>query len=114
MVCDYVPATIEITVDTSIQGDAVPIIGNFNARAADGQTYRVLWEVATPQGGNPSTLAHGGTASGKLYFDVDPSSSPDSMVYRGAGGPLGRVDFVGADNRAAARGKLSNPSWSEA
>ena len=73
--------------DTSIQGDAVPIIGNFNARAADGQTYRVLWEVATPQGVNPSTLAQGATTQGKIYFDVNPAAPPDSVVYRGAEGP---------------------------
>lgn len=73
--------------DTSIQGDAVPVIGNFNARAADGQTYRVLWEVATPQGVNPSTLAQGATTQGKIYFDVNPAAPPDSVVYRGAEGP---------------------------
>ncbi|MCH9731143.1 MAG: MPT63 family protein [Actinomycetia bacterium] len=72
--------------DTSIQGDAVPIVSNFNARAADGQTYRVLWEVATPQGVNPSTLAQGGTTRGKLYFDVT-GSAPDSVIYRGIDGP---------------------------
>ncbi|MCH9731730.1 MAG: MPT63 family protein [Actinomycetia bacterium] len=72
--------------DTSIQGDAVPIIGNFNARAADGTTYRVLWEVATPQGVNPATLTQGATTNGKLYFDVT-GSAPDSVVYRGAEGP---------------------------
>ncbi len=72
--------------DTSIQGDAVPIVSNFNARAADGQTYRVLWEVATPQGVNPSTLTQGGTTRGKLYFDVT-GSAPDSVIYRGIDGP---------------------------
>jgi len=74
-------------VDTSIQGDAVPIISNFNARAADGQTYRVLWEVATPQGINPSTLSQGDTTRGKIYFDVNPAAPTDSVVYRGAEGP---------------------------
>ncbi len=72
--------------DTAIQGDAVPIVSNLNARAADGQTYRVLWEVATPQGVNPSTLTQGETSRGKIYFDVT-GSAPDSVVYRGAEGP---------------------------
>lgn len=47
--------------DTSIKGNAIPIIGNFDARAADGTTYRVLWEAATPQEVNPATLAVGAT-----------------------------------------------------
>ncbi len=72
--------------DTAIQGDVVPIIGSFNARAASGETYRVLWEVATPQGVNPSTLSQGDTTRGKIYFDVT-GSAPDSVVYRGADGP---------------------------
>lgn len=72
--------------DTAIAGDVVPIVSNMNARARDGQTYRALWEVATPAGVNPAILAQGQTTSGKIYFDVT-GSLPDSVVYRGAGGP---------------------------
>jgi hypothetical protein len=45
--------------DTAIAGTATPIVSNFNARARNGDTYRVLFGAATPQGVNPSTLAQG-------------------------------------------------------
>ena len=58
---------------------------NFNARARSGQTYRVLFGVATPQGVNPSTLGQGESTTGTIYFDVT-GDAPDSVVYN-AGGP---------------------------
>lgn len=73
--------------DQAIQGSATPIVSNLNARAADGQTYRALFEVATPQGVNPSTLAPGQETSGKVYFDVT-GASPDSVVYNAGGQDL--------------------------
>ncbi|OBB73325.1 MPT63 family protein [Mycobacterium sp. 852014-52144_SCH5372336] len=73
--------------DQAIQGSATPIVSNLNARAADGQTYRALFEVATPQGVNPSTLAPGQETSGKVYFDVT-GASPDSVVYNAGGRDL--------------------------
>lgn len=66
--------------DQAIQGSAIPIVSNFNARARDGQTYRALFGVATAQGVNPATLAPGQQTSGKIYFDVT-GSAPDSVVY---------------------------------
>ncbi|MGE0216297.1 DUF1942 domain-containing protein, partial [Mycolicibacterium sp.] len=45
--------------DEAVAGAVTPIISNLNARAANGDTYRVLFGVATPQGVNPSTLAQG-------------------------------------------------------
>ncbi|WNG80949.1 DUF1942 domain-containing protein [Mycobacterium sp. ITM-2016-00316] len=66
--------------DQAIQGSAIPIVSNFNARARDGQTYRALFGVATAQGVNPATLAQGQQTSGKVYFDVT-GSAPDSVVY---------------------------------
>lgn len=73
--------------DQAIQGSATPIVSNLNARAADGQTYRSLFEVATAQGVNPSTLAQGQETSGKVYFDVT-GASPDSVVYNAGGQDL--------------------------
>ncbi|MBJ7386895.1 MAG: MPT63 family protein [Mycolicibacterium sp.] len=59
----------EVTAtDEAIQGGAIPIVSNFNARANDGQTYRALFGVATPQGVNPAGLAQGQSTSGKIYF----------------------------------------------
>ncbi|RAV15188.1 phosphopeptide-binding protein [Mycolicibacterium sp. GF69] len=73
--------------DQAIQGSATPIVSNLNARAADGQTYRSLFGVATPQGVNPSTLSQGQETSGKVYFDVT-GATPDSVVYNAGGQDL--------------------------
>jgi Domain of unknown function (DUF1942) len=62
------------------QGGVTPIVSNFNARAADGGTYRALYSVATAQGVNPSTLPPGGKTTGKVYFDVT-GANPNSVVY---------------------------------
>jgi len=66
--------------DEAIQGSATPIVSNLNARARSGQTYRVLFGVATPQGVNPATIAQGQKTTGKIYFDVT-GDAPDSVVY---------------------------------
>lgn len=39
--------------DQAIEGSVTPIVSNLNARAKSGETYRVLFGVATPQGVNP-------------------------------------------------------------
>ena len=71
----------------AIQGSVQPIVSNLNARAADGQNYRVLWGLATTQGVNPAALAQGEKTSGKVYFDVT-GASPDSIVYNAGGRDL--------------------------
>jgi hypothetical protein len=73
--------------DQAIRGSATPIVSNLNARARDGQTYRVLFGAATPQGVNPATLAQGEKTSGKVYFDVV-GENPDSVVYNAGGQDL--------------------------
>ena len=73
--------------DEAIQGSATPIVSNLNARAKSGQTYRVLFGVATPQGVNPATLAQGEKTTGKVYFDVT-GDTPDSVVYNAGGQDL--------------------------
>lgn len=73
--------------DEAIQGAATPIVSNFNARAKNGETYRALWQVATAQGVNPSTLGQGQETTGKLYFDVT-GAQPDSVVYNNGGQDL--------------------------
>lgn len=70
--------------DEAIQGGVTPIISNLNARARNGQTYRVLFGAATPQGVNPATLAQGEKTTGKVYFDVT-GEAPDSVVYNAGG-----------------------------
>lgn len=71
----------------AVQGSVQPIVSNLNARAADGQVYRVLFGVATPQGVNPAPLAQGEKTSGKVYFDVT-GAAPDSVVYNAGGQDL--------------------------
>jgi hypothetical protein len=70
--------------DEAVQGGATPIVSNLNARARDGETYRVLFGAATPQGVNPATLAQGEKTTGKVYFDVT-GATPDSVVYNAGG-----------------------------
>ncbi|MGE4362484.1 MAG: MPT63 family protein, partial [Mycolicibacterium sp.] len=64
--------------DEAIAGTVTPIVSNLNARAENGDTYRVLFGVATEQGVNPSTLAQGQKTTGKIYFDVT-GQQPDSV-----------------------------------
>lgn len=71
--------------DEAVAGSVVPIVSNLNARAHNGDTYRVLFGVATSQGVNPSTLPQGEKVTGKLYFDVT-GQVPDSIFYS-SGGP---------------------------
>ncbi|MDT7719817.1 MAG: hypothetical protein QOE94_828 [Mycobacterium sp.] len=73
--------------DTAIQGTVIPVVSNLNARARDGETYPVLFGVATPQGVNPATLGQGQTTSGKVYFDVT-GAAPDSVTYSAGGNDL--------------------------
>lgn len=71
--------------DEAVAGNATPIVSNLNARAENGDTHRVLFGLATEQGVNPSTLAQGQKATGKIYFDVT-GEAPDSVFYS-SGGP---------------------------
>lgn len=66
--------------DEAVAGNVTPIISNLNARAKNGDTYRVLFGVATTQGVNPAPLAQGQKTSGKIYFDVT-GEAPDSVFY---------------------------------
>ncbi len=73
--------------DQAIQGSAIPIVSNLNARTQSGQTYRALFGAATAQGVNPATLAPGQETTGKVYFDVT-GDKPDSVVYNAGGEDL--------------------------
>jgi hypothetical protein len=93
--------------DEAIQGSATPIVSNLNARARSGQTYRVLFQVPTPQGVNPATLQQGQKTSGKVYFDVT-GESPDSVVYNAGGQDL----LVWVQPPPAARESIAAPARS--
>lgn len=83
-----------VTAD-AVQGPATPVIPFFNARSENGDNYRVLANVFTPQGLSGATLPPGGSTTGKLYFDVV-GPVPNSVVYNdGTHDVLGWVDTGG-------------------
>jgi hypothetical protein len=65
------------------QGTVTPAIPFFNARAADGQNYRVLFQAIAPEGIKAQPLNPGGTSTGKIYFDVT-GPAPTQVVYNDA------------------------------
>jgi hypothetical protein len=72
----------------AVSGPVTPIIPNFRAFTADGRSYQVLWQLASPQGIPGATLAQGQTSTGKLYFDAT-GADPVAVTYTGgAGHPL--------------------------
>ncbi|WP_081845467.1 MPT63 family protein [Mycolicibacterium aromaticivorans] len=73
--------------DVAVNGTVQPVVSNLNARARSGQTYRVLFGVATPQGVNPAPLSQGQQTTGKVYFDIT-GDVPDSVVYNAGGADL--------------------------
>ena len=89
-----------LTVD-AVQGSVTPLIPLFNARAQNGDTYRVLANVATPQGVSPATLQQGGRSTGKIYFDVV-GAVPNSVVYTNGADDL--LLWVGGSGGTGAAG----------
>lgn len=74
--------------DVAVRGIVQPIVSNLNARSSvSGESYRVLFGVATAQGVNPAPLAQGQETTGKIYFDVPAGDAPPDSVYYSAGGP---------------------------
>jgi len=69
------------------KGAVTPIIPDFNARAANGVSYPVLWQAATPAGVSAATIPRGAKSTGKLYFDVT-GPAPTKVVYTNAGTDL--------------------------
>ncbi len=69
----------DITV-TSDGGIVTPLVSDFNARAANGQSYRVIDTVPVPNGLSPAPINQGGQTSGKVYFDVT-GQPPNGVVY---------------------------------
>jgi hypothetical protein len=68
-----------------VSGNATPNIADFNARAVNSSTFAVMKgnEVdGLPEG----PLPLGQQVAGRVYFDVRNGTSPDSVVYRDAGG----------------------------
>lgn len=81
-VIGYQPAGAlwEATATATPAGGGVPVVPGFTARSGGGDSYPVLWAVPTPAGINPSALPAGGSATGRLYFDVT-GPTPDRVAY---------------------------------
>lgn len=73
----------EATATAAPVNGGVPVVPGFVARGG-ADSYPVLWPVPTALGVNPSALPAGGTATGKLYFDVV-GPAPTSVVYSSNG-----------------------------
>lgn len=67
------------------KSSVTPIIGDFNARAADGATYTSM-QGTQPYGLSNQPIAPGGQSHGRIYFDVGLGPAPDSVVYTTGGG----------------------------
>jgi len=80
-VIPYAPAGSlwEATATNQLADGGIPVVPGF-AAGNGAQTYPVLWGVASAQGINPGSLAPGGSATGKLYFDVT-GATPTSVSY---------------------------------
>lgn len=69
----------EATTSVTLDQGGVPMISGFSARSGADE-YPVLWAVASPLGILPTALPPGGSASGKIYFDVT-GAAPTSVAY---------------------------------
>ena len=76
----------EATATAELPHGGLPMINGFVARG-DSASYPVLWAVAAPMGVPPMPLPPGGSARGKLYFDVT-GVAPDSVAYTADGNDL--------------------------
>ena len=72
-------ATAAVEAD---RGTVTPMVSNFNARASDGETYRTLYNVATPQGRQPVSPAAGWEIGRQDYFDVTGAKPEQCRLQR--------------------------------
>lgn len=73
------------TTVRAASGAVTPVIPNLRAMGPGHAQYPVLWQLASPAGLSPATLAEGQTATGKVYFDVT-GPDPGAVTYS-TGGP---------------------------
>ena len=81
---DYTPVGTLWEATATGSGAGVPFIPGFSARGG-GDSYTVLWGVATPRGVNPSALDPGESVTGKLYFDVT-GARPNQVAFSDGNG----------------------------
>lgn len=92
----------EVTVRANaINGLVIPVIPNFSAQTASGQSYPALAGAWTPQGFNSAILLAGGSTSGKIYFDAV-GEAPTGVAYNGGGESLVWIEPPAASEEEAA------------
>lgn len=69
----------EANASVTLDQGGVPVVSSFAARSPDAN-YPALWNVASPLGIPPNALPPGGSANGKIYFDVT-GDAPTSVAY---------------------------------
>ncbi|MDR3655597.1 MAG: MPT63 family protein [Mycobacterium sp.] len=83
MIPGYTPNGQLYQADITAKSDGgivAPVVSDFNARSASGQTYRVIDTVPLPNGLSPAPLNQGQQANGELFFDVT-GQPPNGVVY---------------------------------
>lgn len=79
----YTPKGTLYQADISARSEGglvTPQVNDFIARGPNGQNYRVIDRVATPNGLNPAPIPQGSESTGTLYFDVT-GAPPNGVVY---------------------------------
>jgi hypothetical protein len=61
-------------------GTPTPMVRDFMARGPNGQNYKLVDHVGTPNGLNPAPIPQGTESRGTLYFDVT-GAPPNGVVY---------------------------------
>ncbi|ART67341.1 hypothetical protein BTO20_00875 [Mycobacterium dioxanotrophicus] len=67
------------TTVAAVRGSVVPAMRSFNARTADGQSYRVLDQALAPDL-DVSPMSEGQRTTGHIYFDVT-GPAPTLVAY---------------------------------
>lgn len=79
----YTPKGTLYQADISVRSDGgvvTPMVNDFIARGPNGQDYRVIDKVGTPNGLSPAPIQQGNESTGTLYFDVT-GAPPNGVVY---------------------------------
>ncbi len=74
------PYEATVTAEALV-GTVTPVVPFFNARAENGDNYRVLANVSSFNG---APIGQGGSTTGKIYFDVV-GADPNSVVFNDGG-----------------------------
>jgi hypothetical protein len=79
----YTPKGTLYQADVTARSDGglvTPMVNDFIARGPNGQNYRVIDKVGTPNGLNPAPISQGNESTGTLYFDVT-GAPPNGIAY---------------------------------